>query len=204
MDKDRLPLHHGLVAFLRVLLRRVHEEARHDGLSHLRLVLARRHNVHLHATRKGQSRGRVIGWEPLLVSMGHWGHWGHRQPCLGVLNAGSNNSSMSVISLCMNLPASHSLFSTISQTESQYPPSHTRGHTHAHTQTQIRTHTHTHTLYRSIIATSCFRTSCARRMDRDWMKFSKHQGLLNLLAAHAWYTASSVIWSPSAWLNFPL
>ena len=33
------------------------------------------------------------------------------------------------------------------------------------------------------------------------MKFSKHQGLLNLAAFHASYTASSVRWSPSAWKN---
>jgi hypothetical protein len=38
-------------------------------------------------------------------------------------------------------------------------------------------------------------------MERAWMKFSKHQGLLNLAAFHASYTASSVRWSPSAWKN---
>lgn len=57
-------------------------------------------------------------------------------------------------------------------------------------------------LYRSMVCISCFLTSWARFMERDWMKFSKHQGLLNLEAFHASYTASRVRWSPSAWKNF--
>lgn len=52
------------------------------------------------------------------------------------------------------------------------------------------------------MARTCLRTSWARRMERAWMKFSKHQGLENLAAFHASYTASSVRWSPSAWKNF--
>ena len=32
------------------------------------------------------------------------------------------------------------------------------------------------------------RTSCARRIERAWMKFSKHHGLENLELAQAWST----------------
>ena len=41
VDVDDLPLVHGLVPLLRVLLGRVHEEARADRLAHLSEVLAR-------------------------------------------------------------------------------------------------------------------------------------------------------------------
>ena len=37
-----------------------------------------------------------------------------------------------------------------------------------------------------MMASSCLRTSCALRIVRAWMKFSKHHGLENLEAAHAW------------------
>jgi hypothetical protein len=52
-------------------------------------------------------------------------------------------------------------------------------------QPYTHTYTHTHTLSRA----------------HTWMKFSWHQGLLNLLAFQASYTASSVMWSPSGWKN---
>ena len=53
-----------------------------------------------------------------------------------------------------------------------------------------------------MIVSSCLRTSCARRMHRACTKLSKHHGLENLDAAHPWYTASKVKWSPSGWKNF--
>ena len=37
-------------------------------------------------------------------------------------------------------------------------------------------------LYRSIMATNCLRTSCARRSERTWMKLSCAHGLENLAA----------------------
>ncbi len=43
--------------------------------------------------------------------------------------------------------------------------------------------------------------TCARRSERSWMKFSYAQGLENLDAFQASYTASSVRWSPSGWKN---
>lgn len=67
--------------------------------------------------------------------------------------------------------------------------------------------------HRSMMPRSCFRTSCARRRPRPWIKFSEHQGLLpakahelpsptllaapqkthlNLLAAQPLYTVKSV------------
>lgn len=54
----------------------------------------------------------------------------------------------------------------------------------------------------SIIPSICFRISWALLNDLAWMKFSKHQGFENLLFFHELYTASNVIWSPSAWWNF--
>lgn len=59
------------------------------------------------------------------------------------------------------------------------PPSRPAPKTH----TYIHTQSLTSSLYRSMMVRSCLRTSCALRMLRAWMKFSKHQGLENLEAA---------------------
>mmetsp|Transcript_27535 Transcript_27535/g.59266 ORF Transcript_27535/g.59266 Transcript_27535/m.59266 type:complete len:276 (+) Transcript_27535:374-1201(+) len=54
VDVDDLALVHCLVALLRILLRRVHEVARGDGLAHLRVVLARRDDLQLVAVHDSE------------------------------------------------------------------------------------------------------------------------------------------------------
>jgi hypothetical protein len=55
--------------------------------------------------------------------------------------------------------------------------------------------------YRSIIPTSCLRTSLARHMCCTWMKCASHHASENPPAFHPSYVASSVRWSPSGWSN---
>lgn len=54
VDVDYLSVVHRLVALLRVLLRRVHEEARRDRLAHLRVVLAARAHLELVTVHDGK------------------------------------------------------------------------------------------------------------------------------------------------------